>query len=45
MMSTPREISGSKEPIARLIQIAPEYSMFRMIVNYVREKSVWVEEL
>jgi len=26
-------------------QIAPEYSMFRMIVNYVAEKSLWVEDL
>ena len=28
-----------------LKQIAPEYSMFRMIVNFVAEKSRWVEEL
>ena len=28
-----------------LKQIAPEYSMFRMIVNYVAEKSRWVEDL
>lgn len=26
-------------------QIAPDYSMFRMIVNVVREKSEWVENL
>ena len=28
-----------------LKQIAPDYSMFRMIVNMVREKSLWVENL
>ena len=26
-------------------QIAPDYSMFRLIVNVVREKSEWVENL
>jgi hypothetical protein len=26
-------------------QIAPDYSMFRLIVNFVREKSDWVENL
>ena len=26
-------------------EIAPDYSMFRMIVNMVREKSEWVENL
>ncbi len=28
-----------------LEEIAPDYSMFRMIVNRVAEKSRWVEEL
>jgi hypothetical protein len=26
-------------------QIAPDYSMFRLIVNFVAEKSRWVEDL
>ena len=26
-------------------RIAPDYSMFRMIVNFVKEKSDWVENL
>jgi hypothetical protein len=26
-------------------EIAPDYSMFRLIVNFVREKSLWVEGL
>ena len=26
-------------------KIAPDYSMFRLIVNVVREKSEWVENL
>ena len=29
----------------RVVEIAPDYSMFRMIVNFVGEKSRWVEGL
>ena len=30
---------------ATMRQIAPDYSMFRLIVNVVREKEAWVEDL
>ena len=34
-----------REQRETLKKIAPDYSMFRLIVNMVAEKSLWVEDL